>query len=100
MPTFRAEVAHALGQAEATARLKRFVENAQERFKDEVSHMEGAWNDNTLDFSLTTYGVTISGSLTVDDAVASVTGQLPLAALPFRGKIERSIAEELRQALS
>jgi hypothetical protein len=100
MPGFSTEVSHTLGQAEAATRLKSFVEDVQERFKDQVSEVDGAWNDNVLDFSLTTFGLTVTGSLTVDESAARVSGQLPLAAMPFRGKIEQSIADELKQALS
>jgi len=76
------------------------VEDVQERFKDQVSHVDGGWNDDVLDFSLTTFGLTVTGSLTVDESAARVSGQLPLAAMAFRGKIEQSIADELKQALS
>jgi hypothetical protein len=100
MPGFQAQVSHSLGQEEATTRLKSFVQDMRDRFKDEVSHVDGAWNESILDFSLTTFGMTIKGSLTVDDDAARVSGQLPLAAMPFRGTIERSIADELAQALT
>lgn len=100
MPGFSTEVPHTLGKEEAATRLKSFVEDVQERFKDEVSHVEGAWNDDVLDFSLTTFGMTITGSLAVEESVARVTGQLPLAAMPFRGTVEKSIADELKEALS
>jgi len=100
MPGFSTEVSHALGKAEAATRLRSFVEDVQERFKDQVSQVDGAWNDNVLDFSLTTFGMTVTGSLTVDESVVRVSGQLPMAAMPFRGTIEQSIADELNQALS
>ena len=61
---------------------------------------DGTWNDNTLDFSLTTYGFDIKGRLTVDDNLACLEGKLPLAALAFKGKIEKSIASELQRELA
>jgi len=100
MPGFSTEVKHTLGQAEATNRLRSFVDDAQQRFGEHVSEMDGAWNDNVLDFSLTTFGMKITGTLTVDESAARIAGQLPLAAMPFRGKVEQSIAAELEQALS
>ena len=48
---------------------------------------------------MTTYGFTISGKLTVDDSSARIEGQLPFAALAFKGKIEKSIAEEMQKQL-
>ena len=100
MPGFSTEVSHNLGQAEATSRLKDFVERARERFGAQVSAMDGAWTDNVLDFSLTAMGITIKGALKVEETKVRVSGQLPLAAMPFRGKIEESIAAEIKQELS
>lgn len=100
MPKFSAEASHTLGQAEATERLKDFVQDAQQRFAEHVSEMDGSWNDNVLDFSLSTFGMKITGTITVDDSAARVAGQLPLTAMPFRGKIEQTLAAELGQALS
>ncbi len=100
MPGFSTEVPHSLGQAEATSRLKGFVERAGERFGDQVSAMDGSWTDSVLSFSLTVMGMTIKGTLAVDDSSARVNGQLPLMAMPFRGKIENSIAAEIKQELS
>ena len=100
MPGFSTEVPHDLGQEEATKRLKDFVDRARERFGAQVSAMDGAWTDSVLNFSLTAMGITITGSLAVEDTAARVNGQLPLAAMPFRGKIEESIAAEIKQELS
>jgi hypothetical protein len=100
MSSFSTEVPHQLGKQAATERLKTFIEKVSERYKDQVSHMEGSWNDNTLGFSLTTYGFNISGTLTVEDNLARLEGKLPLAALAFRGKIEQTIASELARELA
>ena len=100
MPSFSTEVDHSLGREEATRRLKGFVESVSEHYKDQVSHMEGQWNESTLEFALTTYGFNISGTLTVEDDKARLDGSLPFAALAFRGKIEQSIASEIRRELS
>jgi hypothetical protein len=99
MPTFNTEVTHQLGQAQATERLKQFLEQVREQYKDFVTELQGNWTDNILTFSLKTYGFKIDGTLTVDDQAARLVGNLPFAALVFRGKIEQSIASELRREL-
>lgn len=99
MPSFSTQVAHNLGQSQATERLKSFIDNVRGHYQDQISDMSGAWNGHVLDFSLTTFGLTIKGKLTVEDAVARVAGQLPLAAALFRGQIEQSIAAEMEKAL-
>ena len=100
MPAFQVEVSHSLGQEKAVARLKHFLEKIAERYQEQVSRLDGDWNDNVLTFALTTYGFTISGELTVDETAAKLDGKLPFAAIAFRGKIEKSIAEEIERELS
>ncbi|MHB0955563.1 MAG: polyhydroxyalkanoic acid system family protein [Pirellulaceae bacterium] len=99
MPTFTTEVAHQLGQEQATERLKQFLDHVREQYKDFVTDLQGNWTDNILTFSLKTYGFKIDGILTVEDQAARLAGNLPFAALAFRGKIEQSIASELRREL-
>ena len=100
MSSFRTEVQHELGKEKATDRLKTFLDHVAERYKDQVTHLDGAWTENILKFALTTYGFNISGTVTVEDALVRLEGKLPLAALAFRGKIEQSIAAELKRELS
>ena len=100
MPEFNTEVIHQLGQHEATERLKNLLNQVREQYKDFVTEVQGDWTHNVLTFSLKTYGFLIDGTLTVDDQSARLAGNLPFAALPFRGKIEQSIAEQLRRELN
>lgn len=99
MPSFNTEVGHELGQVEALSRMKSFLDTVREKFKDQVSQLDGQWVENALEFALTTYGFKISGNLAVEETAVRLTGQLPFAALAFRGKIEQSFAKELRKVL-
>ena len=83
MPGFRTEVPHPLTKDEATEKLKVFLDNVREKYKDQVSEIGGEWVENKLDFSLTTFGFTIKGELTVEDKNAVLEGQLPFAAVPI-----------------
>ena len=97
MPEFRTEVSHSHSKDEATEKLKVFIDKVRERYKDQVSAIDGAWQDNKLDFSLTTFGFTISGGLTVEDEIAVLEGQLHeddiklnlLAVVDRRGQLVR-----------
>lgn len=100
MPAFNVEVPHLLSRDEAKSRLEGFVDKVREHYKDQVSSVEGSWTENVLDFAITSFGFTISGKLTVDDKIAQLNGQIPFAAVAFRGKIEQSFASELKKALS
>jgi hypothetical protein len=99
MPTFSTEVAHQLGTQEATERLKQFVAQVREQYKDFVTDLQGDWTDSVLTFSFKAYGMKINGTLMVDQTGARVSGNLPFAALAFRGKIEQAVASELRREL-
>jgi hypothetical protein len=100
MPSFSTEVEHQLGQEEATKRLTKLIEQVRQQYSDFVTELNGEWAENVLTFSLKTYGFKIDGTLTVDDQLARLSGNLPFAALAFRGKIEQSIVGELRRELS
>jgi hypothetical protein len=100
MPAFHVNVPHNLGKDQATERLKVFLEKVAERYKDQVSKMEGNWVENVLNFAMTTYGFTISGNMTVEESAVRLDGQLPFAALAFKGKIEKTISEELSKRLA
>jgi hypothetical protein len=100
MPQFTTEVTHQLGRQQATERLKQFIDNVRRQYQDQVSEIHGEWNDSTMNFSLTTYGFTIDGALVVEDDRAVLSGTLPLAAIPFRGKIEQTIGAELQRELA
>ena len=100
MPGFGSEVGHQLGQETAIERLKTFLDRVRELYKEQVSKLDGAWDANVLKFSLTTYGFTIDGVLTVEENLVTLSGNLPFAAIAFRGKIESSITAELEKALA
>ena len=76
------------------------LDQVSERYKDQVSSIDGAWEENRLHFSLTTFGFTISGDLTVEEDLAVLEGQLPFAAMAFKGKVEQGIKAELEKALA
>jgi len=99
MPSFGVEVPHSLGREKAIERLKNFLDRIVEHYKEQVSKLDGEWNDNVLSFQLKTFGMTLTGTLTVENDVARVEGQLPFAAVAFRGKIQDSIREELEREL-
>ena len=99
MPSFKTQVPHPLGREEATRRLKGFLDQVREEYESQVSELKETWTDSTLDFAMTTYGFKIEGQLVIDEEVVAIRGTLPLAAVAFRGKIEKSIQQALESAL-
>jgi hypothetical protein len=71
-----------------------------ERYGDQVSNLRQSWQDNVLDFGFTTYGFGISGNMTVDENEVRLDGQIPFAAMMFKGKIEQSLREQMTKTLA
>ena len=80
MPSFAVEVPHPLDQKSAVSKLTGLMGALQNKYKDVASDIQGNWADNVLNFSLKVMGFTVSGKVTVQDKLAKVEGQLPLAA--------------------
>lgn len=100
MPGFNIDVPHTLGEEEASNRLRGFFAKVREKYQSQVSDLEETWDDNRLSFSFKTYGFAITGTGTVLPDAVKLEGDLPFAALPFKGKIEQSIREELVKGLT
>ena len=93
-------VPHQLGQAEARRRVEKFMENVQRDFAGYVSEVGGQWAGNQLNFHFGTGGVNITGTLKVEEDLVHVNVPLPMMAMLFKGKIEKSINEELKKLIS
>lgn len=100
MPKMSLSVSHTLGEQEATERLKKFIGDIQERYKSQFSNLQEAWNGNVLNFGFSTFGFNIKGAMTVLADAVKVEGDLPLAAMMFKGKIESTIKENLARKLA
>lgn len=100
MPSYSVSVQHGLGQATARQRVESFLESVLRDYAEHVSNMDGQWTENRLAFRFVTSGLSISGLLEVEERLVAVSGPLPLAAVLFRGRIERQIRDELQQLLS
>jgi hypothetical protein len=89
------EVPHELSADEAKSRLERFIESLRSQHGDKVSDLEQAWNGNTLSFAFKTFGFKIAGAIASLDKKLDVSGDIPFAAMMFKGKIESEIREQL-----
>ncbi len=94
------EVGHELSAEEATERLKEFVERLRLRHAEEVRDLDASWVDRTLHVAFAAMGFHIEGTLTVEQRQVRVDGKIPLAAMLLKGKIEKTIREELQRVLA
>ena len=100
MPSFNTDVPHSLGQEAAIQKLKGFLDRVKESYKDQVKDLSESWDANVLTFAMKTYGMKISGTMTVDEEKVGVAGSIPIAAMMFKGKIQDSITAELKKVLA
>lgn len=99
MPSFGVQLPHPLGKEAAIERLRNFATAIHDEHQDRVRNVEQRWEENHLIFSFSTSGMAISGRVIVEEALAKVEGQLPFAAVLFRGKIEQEIRVQLEKLL-
>jgi putative polyhydroxyalkanoate system protein len=100
MPKFGVTVPHQLTKDEARSRLERFAEMLQSKFEGKVSDLNQSWDGDTLKFSFKSFGIQLSGGIAVNDDNLKLDGDLPFAAMMFKGKIESDIKEQLERIVA
>ena len=100
MPTLTINTPHSLGAEEAKARLQKFFEKIKEQYKDKVSNLEEKWDGDRLEYSFSTFGFNIKGDMNVEPGEVKVNGNLPFAAMMFKGQIEQTVKSELEKLLA
>lgn len=100
MPKTSLSVPNPLTQQEARQRLHEFLPQVRERYQGQITNVEESWEGDTLHFSFSTFGIQIKGTIAVEDSEVKFTGELPLAAMMFKGRIEQSIRDELTKLLA
>ncbi|MFT5301495.1 MAG: hypothetical protein ACI87E_004737 [Mariniblastus sp.] len=100
MAKFNVVVDHGTQREVVVTRLRGFSDRVKEDAPVEVTDVEEIWDDTgNLSFSFKAMGFKISGSVVTCELLVTVKGQLPFAALPFRGAIESQIADKIREAI-
>ena len=101
MPKFSVSVDHQVGREQAVEKLKTSFDQAKTQAGDQVDGLEEVWDDDgNLDFSFSAMGFKISGRMVTGSDQVEVNGNLPFAALPFRGALENQIAGKIRDAIA
>jgi putative polyhydroxyalkanoate system protein len=100
MPKFGVRVPHTLAKDEARKRLERFIELLTEKSGGQVSDLQQSWEGDTLKFHFKTYGIAIDGGITIGDNELNLAGDIPFAAMMFKGKIESQIREQLERIVA
>lgn len=100
MPKIKTEVEHDLGAEEARRRLDRLMDRIRADYSDMVSDLHGTWREeDTLAVAFKAYGFSIASDVLVRERSVIVDGSIPLAAVPFKGKIQQTIVGKLQEVL-
>ncbi len=99
MPKINLSVPHQLGQDEAKERISRLIAETRVKASSQVSDVAESWTGYVDTFSFRALGFAVAGSLEVQPAQIRVALTLPLAALPFRSRIEHELLAHARQLL-
>ncbi|MBA4017996.1 MAG: hypothetical protein C0483_12550 [Pirellula sp.] len=104
MPKFNTSVPHTLGKEKAKTSLKGFFEKAKEFGSKDASDVQEDWSkwdtDGILAFSFKTFGIAIKGLITVLEDKVNIEGEIPFAAMMFKGKIEEGFREKIGKAIA
>ncbi len=95
MPHVLIEVNHALGQDEALRRLKEKLAEVESTHGDQVKDLRQQWDGNTLSASCKALGMSLGGTLTVEDSQVKIDAKVPLAAMVFKATIKQRVREEI-----
>ena len=100
MPRTTLMTSHALGREEAVRRLKTKIDGLKETYRGQFSDLREEWDGDTLSFGFKAVGMKVAGTMTVEDSQVNVTAKLPLAAIVFKGVVERQVRKELGDLLA
>jgi predicted NBD/HSP70 family sugar kinase len=100
MPRMTIEVPHRLGTAEAKRRIQGLLGEVKSEFGDRITDLRETWTGDRADFSFRAMGFAIAGVLEVETDRVRLSGTYPLAAVPFRGRIEQVIRSRAEALLS
>lgn len=100
MPKLTLTVSHQLGADVATERVKQLLEKVRSQYAGQLSDLEESWDERLGTFGFTTYGFHIKGTVAIEPTEVRIDGELPFAAVMFKGRIEQTIRDEMSKLLA
>jgi len=100
MPKISLAVPHSLSQEDAAARLKGLLARLKEKHGDKIKNLTEEWGENTGKFGFSAMGFSVKAAAVVEPNQVKLDGEIPFAAMMFKGKIESEIRETLTRVLN
>ncbi len=99
MPQFNISVPHGTTKQEATEKVKLLLDKMGEKYAGQIKDLQQDFEGDKLTFSFKTLGIKVSGEGTVDDENIHIKGDLPIAAMMFKGKIESGLRDSIARLM-
>lgn len=100
MPSLKLSVPHRLSQEDASNRLRNFITEMKAQYGKQAQNVQESWSGNTGKFSFEVMGMAIAGVLDIAPGEVLMEAQIPMAALPFKGRIESQIRDKITSLLA
>lgn len=100
MPKLSIEVPHQLGEDEAATRVKSLLEDLKRQYHAYFTQLQESWSGNDGSFKVKAMGFDVSGTVDVEPTRVTFDANLPLAATPFKGRIEQMVRQEAERLLA
>jgi hypothetical protein len=100
MPTVKLSVPHKLGADGAKARIQKLISENLQQMSGMVTDVKENWVENKNNFSFRAMGFNVAGAMTVQPSDVLIEVNLPLAALPFKSKMEQELKTRAQQLLA
>lgn len=91
------EIPHKSSKITALTKIKKALNEARPQSGQEMEITEERWEGDTLHFGVKLQGKTITGTVLVNETHLVVDAKLPLLWRIFEGKIEKMVAEQIKQ---
>ncbi len=96
MPYISLSFPHNLSKEEAVARIHKAIENEKIKKSNIVTSSSEKWvGDDHVDWTMTIFSYSISGTLDIKEASIDVTLDLPMAATMVTGMIKNQLGQEI-----
>lgn len=92
-------IPHQLPRAEAKKRVENLIGQLQQEYSGFLTKLDQRWTGDTLDFTCSGMGVSISGQVHVEDQLVRLELALPAPLAMFAGSLQKTIDQEGRKLL-
>lgn len=97
--TLSVSIPHDLTEAEVKARLVKGIADARAQYPNYLKGASETWNDNTVSFTASVMGQTVTGRVAIAPKVVNIDVDLPLLLAMLANKIRPQIEAQGRKLL-